>query len=62
MMSDKTRLEDIDVRNATFACPDHTKYCRVDELGLESVGQRLEPGAAGRIGLPDTEPALNPAD
>jgi transposase len=34
------------VRNATFACPDLTTFCRVDELGLEVVGQRLEPGRA----------------
>lgn len=27
---------------ATFACPDLTTFCRVDELGLEVVGQRLE--------------------
>jgi hypothetical protein len=30
------------VRNATFACPDLTTFCRVDELGLVVVGQRLE--------------------
>jgi len=34
------------VRNATFACPDLTTFCRLDELGLEVVGQRLEPGRA----------------
>ncbi len=34
------------MRNATFACPDLTTFCRVDELGLEVVGQRLEPGRA----------------
>jgi len=44
--SHSTRLEDLDVRNATFACPDLTTFCRVDELGLEVVGQRLEPGRA----------------
>lgn len=32
--------------HATFACPDLTTFCRVDELGLEVVGQRLEPGRA----------------
>ncbi len=32
--------------NATFACPDLTTFCRVDELGLVVVGQRLEPGRA----------------
>jgi transposase len=30
----------------TFACPDLTTFCRLDELGLEVVGQRLEPGRA----------------
>jgi len=34
------------VRNATFACPDLTTFCRVDELGLVVVGQRLEPRRA----------------
>ena len=34
------------MRNATFGCPDLTTFCRVDELGLELVGQRLEPGRA----------------
>ena len=34
------------MRNATFACPDLATFCRVDELGLEVVGQRLEPGRA----------------
>ena len=28
--------------DATFACPDLTSFCRLDELGLEVVGQRLE--------------------
>ena len=32
--------------DATFACPDVTTFCRLDELGLEVVGQRLEPGRA----------------
>ena len=41
-----THLEDLDVTDATFACPDLTTFCRVDELGLEVVGQRLEPGRA----------------
>ena len=31
---------------ATFACPDLTPFCRLDELGLEAVGQRLEPERA----------------
>ena len=34
------------MRNATFACPDLTTFCRVDELGLVVIGQRLEPGRA----------------
>ena len=34
------------MRNATFACPDLTTFCRLDELGLEVVGQRLEPRRA----------------
>lgn len=28
--------------NVTFACPDLTAFCRLDELGLVVVGQRLE--------------------
>ena len=32
--------------DATFACPDLTKFCRLDELGLEVTGQRLEPDRA----------------
>jgi len=39
-------LEDLDVRNATFACPDLTTFVRADELGLVVVGQRLEPRRA----------------
>ena len=34
------------MRDATFACPDLTTFCRLDELGLEAVGQRLEPDRA----------------
>jgi transposase len=30
------------VPDATFACPDLTRFCRLDELGLEAVGQRFE--------------------
>jgi len=30
------------VPDATFACPDLTTFCRLDELGIEAVGQRLE--------------------
>lgn len=32
--------------DATFACPDLTKFCRLDELGLIVTGQRLEPDRA----------------
>ncbi|MDQ3029066.1 MAG: ISL3 family transposase [Actinomycetota bacterium] len=32
--------------DATFACPDLTKFCRLDELGLEVTGQRLDPDRA----------------
>lgn len=32
--------------DATFACPDLTTFCRLDELGLEVTGQRVEPGRA----------------
>ena len=32
--------------DATFACPDLTTFARLDELGLEVVGQRLEPDRA----------------
>lgn len=42
--------EDLDVADATpaagFACADLTLFCRLDELGLEVTGQRLEPGRA----------------
>ena len=34
------------MHDATFACPDLTTFCRLDELGLEAVGQRLEPDRA----------------
>jgi len=34
------------VPDATFVCPDLTTFCRLDELGLEVVGQRLEPDRA----------------
>ena len=29
-----------------FGCPDLTTFCRLDELGLEATGQRLEPERA----------------
>jgi len=34
------------VFNATFVRPDLTTFCRLDELGLEAVGQHLGPGQA----------------
>jgi transposase len=34
------------VPDATFACPDVTTFCRLDELGLAVLGQRLEPDRA----------------
>jgi transposase len=34
------------VPDATFACPDLTTFCRLDELGLEVLGQRFEPDRA----------------
>lgn len=32
--------------DATFTCPDLTTFCRLDELGLAVVGQRIEPDRA----------------
>ena len=32
--------------DATFACPDLTTFCRLDEIGLVVFGQRLEPDRA----------------
>src|SRR3954453_17503978 len=43
--------------DATFACPDLTTFARLDELGLEVVGQRLEPDRAVlacRVAEPDS--------
>jgi hypothetical protein len=34
------------VPDATFACPDLTTFCRLEEPGLEVAGQRLEPDRA----------------
>ena len=34
---------DLDVPDVTFACPDLSTVCRLDERGLEVTGQRLEP-------------------
>ena len=38
--------EDLDVPDATFATPDLTTFCRLDELGLVVVGQQVEPDRA----------------
>jgi transposase len=32
--------------DAGFSCPDLTTFCRLEELGLQAVGQRLEPDRA----------------
>ena len=32
--------------DASFACPDLTTFCGLDDLGLEVTGQRLEPDRA----------------
>jgi len=34
------------VSDATFATPDLSKFCRVDELGLEVTGRQLDPERA----------------
>lgn len=41
-----THPEDLDVSDATFHCPDLTTFCRLNELGLVVVGQRLAPDRA----------------
>ena len=41
-----TDSEDLDVASATFSCPDVTAFAGLDELGLEAIGQRLEPDRA----------------
>ena len=42
--------DDLDVPDATVgvgvACADLTTFCRLDELGLEVTGQRLDPDRA----------------
>jgi hypothetical protein len=35
-----------DLPHATFVRPDLGSFCRLDDLGLPVVGQRLEPGRA----------------
>jgi transposase len=45
------------VLDATFTSPDLTTFCRLDELGLEVVGQRLDPDRAVlvcRVVAPDS--------
>ncbi|MCW2882487.1 MAG: transposase [Sphaerisporangium sp.] len=45
--------------HATFDAPDLTAFCRLEELGLKAVGQRLEPGRAViecRVAEPDPDP------
>src|SRR5699024_4143450 len=44
--SDAAHREDLDVPDATFTAPDLTTFARLDDLGLEVVGQRLEPDRA----------------
>jgi len=39
------------VPDATFACPDLTTFARLEELGLEVVGQRLEPDRAEVVAM-----------
>jgi hypothetical protein len=43
-------LEDLDAPDVTsgaaFGCADLSTFCRLDELGLEVTGQRLEPDRA----------------
>ena len=49
-------LEDLDVSHATFARPDLTTFAGLDQLGLEVVGQRVEPERAVlacRVAEPD---------
>jgi transposase-like protein len=51
-----THLEDLDVSDVIFACPDLTTFCRLDELGLVVVGQHLQPDRAVlacRVAEPD---------
>ncbi len=40
---DAAQQEDLDVPDATFAVPDVTTFARLDGLGLQVVGQLLEP-------------------
>lgn len=38
--------KDLDMLHPTFATPDLTTFCRLDELGLVAVGQLIEPEVA----------------
>lgn len=40
--------EDLDVPDASFTCPDLITFTGLDELGLEVLGQRLEPDRRAR--------------
>jgi hypothetical protein len=46
--SHTTHPEDLDLPDATFACPDLSKFRRLDELSLVVTGQRLETAGSGR--------------
>jgi hypothetical protein len=37
--------------DAGFACADLTTFCRLDELGLEVTGQRVEPDRAVLVSM-----------
>jgi hypothetical protein len=54
-----------DMPHATFVRPDLGSFCRLDELGLQVVEQRLEPGRAvlaccGHVWRQDTGRAAEP--
>jgi hypothetical protein len=38
--------KDLDMLHTIFAAPCLTTFCRLDELGLKAVGQRVEPDQA----------------
>jgi hypothetical protein len=50
-----TQQEDLDVFGATFACPDLTTFCRLDELGLEAPDHYSKPVASDPDFTPDCE-------
>ena len=39
-------MADLELSGATFARPDLTRFCRLDELGLAVTGQRVKPDRA----------------